>query len=708
MSQPTDTRVRLDRLADDLSPNGQVQTTTFHKAMDGIEVPKSLPDWYVYPNLALDGEILRGRVLLVDAAGAVGKSAAATAFSAILGWPLVHTERAQVGSFSLSGIIQESMGIDSDFLARVSSGTSGLVIDALDEALMRAGSDNFFAYMDNIASVAASIRSEKPGIILLSRTETADLVADHLSEKDVAFIRSRLDFFGKAEAEQYVRKYMRRRHSETSDAKYNAAMSHPAIFDKLLRKRMVGLGKLVAPNSDIRQEWRDFEDFLGYAPVLDAVAESVAVTNPALELSAGSNGSSSQFLRKVLSDILVREQSKVESGLIEKLRVTLSPGLDMASVENLYSPDEQVSRLAARAAGVEVSVELPASLPSELGATYRDAVEMFLSDHPFMRGKDFASVVFADYVIACAESPAALVSVDRQSASPRVGPFYCRFLAPAEADTHTSIDEKVIARLLASWRAESDVVQAQGFAIFSAGDGECRLTLVRGDMAHGDRGGFAADPLEFRVSNFSSLLELKSPIANISVVGNMGVHFSSDSEELILGDHVVVVVDEVEVDAKSIRVASNDEAPAILVAFSELKANRLERVGGSEALKISSPDSPGRLRSYTFEVESGHRMVTYSQYVDLRAILLSFGRSAAGDPAVYYEKIDQAIVKDNSSRRALFQYLVDRGVIYRDEQLYRLRRDSLSALGFGVSEIYRGEPGPAVLEFLAGIPGNAE
>ncbi len=140
---------------------------------------------YVWPGTTVVDEQVDAGVLLIQAPGAVGKSAAAKALAAELHWPLVDSAKAQVGSYSLSGLIQDSLGFGHSFLRDLSENATGIIVDALDEAQLRAGTQNFIEFLRNIANLSQSGPHATPRIILLSRPDTADLIRSFFVEVNV-------------------------------------------------------------------------------------------------------------------------------------------------------------------------------------------------------------------------------------------------------------------------------------------------------------------------------------------------------------------------------------------------------------------------------------------------------------------------------------------------------------------------------------------
>lgn len=169
--------------------------------------PQSAPG-YVPPTLSELEWPSGAAVVLVEAAGAVGKSAAALAIAHRLNWPMVRAEKAQVGSYSLSGLIQDAMGFGDSYIADLARGKAGVVIDSLDEAHFRSGTDNFLAFLDNVWKVSgagASSSDRQPSIVLMSRSDTAELVRLAFSDAGVPLAQVGLDFFDQDGAQRFIK-----------------------------------------------------------------------------------------------------------------------------------------------------------------------------------------------------------------------------------------------------------------------------------------------------------------------------------------------------------------------------------------------------------------------------------------------------------------------------------------------------------------------
>lgn len=352
-------------------------------------------------------------VLLIEAAGAVGKSVAAEALAARLRWPLVRAEKAHVGSYSLSGLIQDAFGFGSDYIARIAHGEAGVVVDSLDEAHLRAGTQNFLAFLENVRNVSgprqvvAGSPERAPSIILLSRSDTAELVRLYFADADMPLATARLSFFDKQGADSFIECYLRARYSETNKPEYNVTLASPRPFARLRDERYRQVMRiLLNEEADATREWGRVSEFLGYAPVLIALAESLAVTNPAAERSAlalARSTNENDLLNDIVVRILERERIKVRDNLYAKLEASLPASSNMQILpDEIYTPLEQAVRIVERVLGVAIASPLPATLPPGLRDLYEQSVKNFLADHPFTKGTDFASVVFGDYIKAFA------------------------------------------------------------------------------------------------------------------------------------------------------------------------------------------------------------------------------------------------------------------------------------------------------------------
>ncbi|WP_344005938.1 hypothetical protein, partial [Nocardioides lentus] len=343
-----------------------------------VAAPAPVPG-YVKPRFLERSWPQEAAVLLVEAPGAVGKSSAAAAIAHELHWPLVLAERAQVGSYSLSGLIQDSLGFHSNYMASIATGTSGIVVDSLDEALFRAGTDNFLAFVDNVQKVAGgSSRSvgQPPSIILFSRSEAAELIKYSFADAHVPLAEVELSFFDKNAAEEFIECYLRQRFDETGRAEYNVFRASPVPFGRMRDRRIKQVAALLTRDEsiDVSGNWDQVKDFLGYAPVLTALAESLAVSNPAALKNVTFNArSQTDLISEIVTSVLIREQGKFAKSMQAKLTALSSIDSTEVSFDALYTIEEQCARLLAAVESIGLTHTSPVTLPSEIRSIYDEA-----------------------------------------------------------------------------------------------------------------------------------------------------------------------------------------------------------------------------------------------------------------------------------------------------------------------------------------------
>lgn len=663
---------------------------------------------YIEPSFIVKAWPENASVLLVEAPGAVGKSAAAQAIAQRLKWPLVRAEKDQVGDYSLSGLVQDALGFGGSYVQAVARGEAGIVVDSLDEAHFRAGTQNFLAFIHNVQSLSGALPATEtrvPSIVLMSRSDTAELVRLAFHASDLPLAEITLDFFDKTSAESFVESYLKQRRDATKRSEYNVPLSHTRPFRRLRDERFHRLAEALTRRDrvDLTRDWALVKDFLGYAPVLVALAESLAVKNPAAQRSQISADTDPVvLLRRISEEIMQREQAKFSMQLLDQLRAALPAESNFEVIaSDLYTSSEQAIRVMALTADIDMASPPPHDLPQAVRDIYEQAASQFVQDHPFVKGKDFASVVFGDLVSALTTVDlAAIVSLSRHpsTAIEGVGPFFTHFLHQSSQESHI-IPEAVIPHLMSSWGQEAELVKpAESEMRIDFNGSTAFIQCYMYSAQRSDR-----ELLEFHVEDASGALHLRKGIRHVTILSNQGIILGHRAEQLVLGPRVLIFAKELEIESESLSIESpKNTVGDVVLAAEKLTGNYLVRVDARPStLLIYASTAPPKLRPFVQELRSGDHFVPYEDYVALRAILLSFKTSAQGGPSVYWEKFERAIIKDNQIRRRIFESLVQRDAIFRDGELYRLDLNALGALGFGHTDIKDGQPSRSVLGFLA-------
>lgn len=358
---------------------------------------------YVPPPLKVrpDATSETPEILILSAPGAVGKSAMARELAFRKGaplWDLAGT--GTVGARTVAGQLTTSFGASglSAVHGALGAGNLFLVIDALDEARIKTTEAGFLEFVKDLAGLPGAMGTCK--VVLLGRTQIADTAWLMLNEAGASVEIDIIEPFTDAQAAQYVDLRVARLNGAGSAA----AQTHKEKFVSARAAIFAELRNAFSASTDASAK-AQATSFLGYAPVLDAVATLLAnepnfeVLASSLKQSTASSNKALALLGKIIDHILTREQD-------DKLTKNIRPSLAAEAKSNgwsgwnsLYTKDEQCVRLLSLILGTR-SALLP-RLPGSLQAIYEDRVSAFLPEHPFLHdGLRPANVVFESYLFA--------------------------------------------------------------------------------------------------------------------------------------------------------------------------------------------------------------------------------------------------------------------------------------------------------------------
>lgn len=686
------------------------------ETVEALEVAPSKPEGYVWPGLRDVDIAVDARVVLIEAAGAVGKTAAANALASELNWPLVDAAQAQVGSYSLSGLVHDALGLESTFLSEVASGRAGLIVDALDEAHLRAGTSNFQAFLDNARRLASGAGLTAPNLVLFSRPDTADLVRLFFKEKGSPLTSATIEFFDYPQARDFVFSFMSNQAKLYPDRDYGLALRNPESLGDLrdMRMKEIASALLTASVDDLEDCWPEVQSFLGYAPVLAVLGEYLAVRNPKAEqsLSIGGKLTARNVLLKIVSNLLKREHEKFQGQVNQKLSALLPPEEEWIDSKDAYGAEEQSVRLVSRRLDLTLAVPPPVTLPPSMRQQYEWHADQFLADHPFIAGRDAVNVVFDDYIKA--KAAVDLNCITSLKPNPRglvtdVGPFFYQFVhefATSDAgDSLTAIDEALVPLVLSSHAQSVAGTDRDSFAYFQSGE---EATLILSGEQPGQQ-----NTIAFDVTELSGILPLVDRVSRGIVITDGGIVLSTASS-FLLGPGVALVCNELEIDADVISVdptVQDGRPPASII-----KASKISVPKGKLSVDAPRPDSleiygehdwPA-LRRFLREPSKSLHYVKHSRIVDLRAILRVFQQGLGHAPSVFVEKMDQGVVKSNPDRIAFLKKLQELKVLSRTGVYYYLDKDALSGYGVKLSDVINGRPTVSIVKFIDMLSGGAD
>ena len=353
------------------------------------------PDKYQEPNLSVQGLdcVNQPKLVLISAAGAVGKSTLTEYLSAKTGMPVLDLAlNKPVGDCTLTGILAEVYDF-SEVKRAIESGNQGILIDALDEGYMKVSDEAFFSFIDDLLKYTNGTAQSTP-FILLGRTNIIQIVKDELFRRKLEILHLKIDPFTENQAKEFLYRHI------IGEEKGKYQSPYKETVDYLI-KSIQGFFK-----SQGQIDQTTYENFIGYAPVLLAIVELLsgqnkenATTNFIAILNdlKKQNSKNVQLLIDLIEKILDREHQKVQNQLIKLISTKYSEHIQ-EEAKRCYSIEEQCVRLMTWSFGFEESI---CDIPDEnFKLKYEEGLKSFFEEHPFLTNGGLNNVVFESYVLA--------------------------------------------------------------------------------------------------------------------------------------------------------------------------------------------------------------------------------------------------------------------------------------------------------------------
>lgn len=319
---------------------------------------------------------LASDVVLISARGAAGKSRTAVELAMRAKAPLWSLERdAAVGSAALPLNLNTYMGAVNaieEIAERPVRPT--LLVDSLDEARSRVSAQSWEEFLDSISDAGGrGLR-----LVLFGRDRTLEDVWLKLADAGRSIAWLEVSHFPPESRIEYINgRVVERDSTASTDGQYYVA-ARDALLDALT-------GSVDAESA---------ETFVGYAPVLDAVATVLLDEQNHYKLAQefgakAGNSRHIEVLREILDGLLTRDQGKLKP-LANEL------GLDAQSI---FTPHEQIEWLWHDIVGTP-EPGLLHIVDEAKRFEYRQKLRSFLDEHPFRSERRWASAVFEAYAAA--------------------------------------------------------------------------------------------------------------------------------------------------------------------------------------------------------------------------------------------------------------------------------------------------------------------
>lgn len=622
------------------------------------------------------------RFILFSAPGATGKTALAKYICYTkngIYWDLPNNK---IAEYSFQGAISEAVGFSniSDFIKSIVDGKNFFVIDAFDEAEAGSGRSGIEFFLRDLNAVTNE--SNNTCAILLARTESAIFIKEYFQKNNISCKHYEVGYFAEYNSKTYIENKLKKLNIEIS-----------SVVKTCIEEQFHEIHRIF-PNAGAKE-------FLGYAPVLDALAAAYSKErNTAILLKNTASGENNcSLIVKILDDLLSREQEK----FIKALKNKFSKVKIDIKFEELYKRDEQLCRIVGMMLFNDATIfgDISSEIPMEYRDEYLEAVNIQLPQHPFIMAKEvtgnikyeFTGPAFHDYVIAYG-----LVKED-------ISEFVSEFLAdnykycPSqmliefyEMFSNKKIEGKYIPLMYNSFKAHSHLGDHASLNI-SGEEGECyvEFNLVR-DNDVIVSAGFELTNLEEGVF-VGQLSDCYIDITGKVYVGN------ATGEARI--NNSVIICEELFWSSEQILIEAYSPGECILSAD---KFNVLSNIVPRFEIKT---DKKENLKIYARNLGNYYKLLGYKDEHILDSVdsrfetfayivrrIFSCLRSHSKDtPARKMDFIDNRIVGASEGKKRILQFLLNEKILYTDDQdwLYKLNTDKLSEFSIMWNDVKNGD-----------------
>ena len=640
---------------------------------------RSVDPAFVEPTLrVLQGDPATARVIVVAAPGAVGKSTLARAVSEHSDAVLVDLAKTEPlgGNFFVGGIAN---AFGPRALVELFEGRIALVVDALDEAQLKAGDEGFSAGLLDLAKIIS--QPDALPATILGRAAAAEEAWLILDDAEVNCCLLAIDFFDEQQAIEFLRRRLPVL-ANTREATRKAFERHGPNFVELaiaVRERLAS----TSGGQDKR--------FSGYAPVLDAICSYALEEddlNPSARLSEMAFEGPIGLIERLAGDILHREQHK----LIKQIE-DAPPGFDLTT---LYSPSEQLARLAAVLFHGAVATGPHIADPA-FRQSYERKVSEFGPQHPFLSAQGGpSSAAFAAFVLVWAITSGAAAPQARRALSdqPALGAglffeLYMNWLNGASQDraSQRHLNLADVGALHASFstqaiRGEIPTLEISG----EPGDEKVEVTFEMVSAADGaDEDNRVYGPYE---SVNDAILEFRGIVGGLSISAPVNVVLG-DGRSVSVTAPVEIDVDDLEIDGREVRVfksALQTDLVGNEVVLISTKATtaQVERIAAHGAkLVVTFPGAQAYPWSDYFSAPTpapNERIASLRRRV--RRVLTSFRSHSKGALVRYAKKIEHSrMMKEGPEGPMLLEKLKEDGIlsVFDAGKFYQLHPDQLAA-----------------------------
>lgn len=622
---------------------------------------------YVEPifNECTTNNSLHPRFIVFSAPGATGKTALAKYICHTKNGIYWDLPKNKVAEYSFNGAVAKAVGYPnmSTFVESLIKGDNFFVIDAFDEAEAGSGRTGIEFFLRDLND--ATRESQSICAILLARTESALFIKNYFNKNDIPYKHFEVGFFEEHNAKIYIEYGLKRLHIPITD-----------VVSKCIDEQFREI-KRILPEPDTEKT------FLGYAPVLNALASSYDEERNTLNLLKEINNVDNSFalMKKILDDLLTRENKKFITALKVKI-----PKFDDYT-DSVYNCHEQLLRMFGLILFNEhiFFADVDSSIPVEYHEEYLEAVNTQLPQHPFILFRenncyDFTGTAFRDFVIAyslscddvCDYVDGYLADNNKYCPSQMLIEFYNLFSQKQLRGRHIPL-------MYNSFKAHAQSGD-EIFVHINGDEDDCSIefNLKRGDRILLER--------EFYIADMTGGIYINQ-LSNCYIDVNEKVHIGTSSGESRIANSTINCREVIwQSEYISIEAYAPGGCEIVADKFSYITniMPRFEiKTDDKKNLKISCPSINSYYKLIPFRCGdmSQEEKDDFIFFANLLRRIFSCLRSNSKDtPARKMDFIDNRVINRIERKKRVFDFLLHEHILYTDEQawLYKLDTDKLS------------------------------
>lgn len=682
----------------------------FKEATKDIWVNKEKSETYVEPDFSLVAEMSNctnlneAQIILVVAVGATGKTELTKRLSYDLGFPVVNLGHTKVvASNSLTGLIFKHLRpMDGGaWLQDIVNGKTGIIIDALDEGYQKTNTQGFFDFLDD---VAANVSTNSCSFIMLGRTNAIELTSLYLDDKDVKVAVLQIEPFSSIKAKEFIDKQVSLSHNNQYMETYIETRDY--VLDSL--------GDFFKTDSSYNENQR--YRFIGYAPVLLAISEflkpeKVGNYKAVYEDLKSNKNKSISLILDVVNRILIRDKkNKIVPNLIEDIVKSRDAEFKQKAITEAYTPEEQCARILYILLGEQFPYR-PIE-DDDFDVKYRKGLETWMVEHPFLKDRNPANVVFECYILAkLVVNNKYKEAVYKYMRTRRVNSFMLFYLY-IELNKNEKIDAEVIPYLYNSLKTLDSKELNYSLEIESS-DKDIEEPLSY-DVSF--------VPSDSKQKEYEFTTYLNRPMAWHGPISDITIDISND---FVMEDERIDMFVPSYINCKNLVVKSSElnysnrgrlnniiiEAEHIISETSTGIVPHIKGVGcNKDALsficfdRLPYPYCDYQKKKSEEDVEMSSEMV--EAYKKMRRTLIMFRSHSKGQLAKHHEKIDNRI-GNTLVGKAVIDALLEKHIIYQEEHVYVIDNDSMDLyLGVKFDGIRNSTITKPMLNFLDDIVKN--